>query len=249
MRSNGAKYRAVVPLTATVWSNNLALKMAHKRPASTELQSLIELVNSVPPDVDLPDPRGMGKRFLRLLRKKQFARFLEIIGGIQADSFLPKFIGQRAPKTYNKLLGRYLFLRDGREWLQRIALIGQLPRPINYLMPHVSVYTNDRGELVFNTPLLVKILQGVEAARIRRCPICGLIFWAGRMDRPCCGPKCAKARRRHHSREKYAVKYGPEQREQTRQRRIQKEQVERVKLERLPVVEGGRKRKAARLPG
>lgn len=119
---------------------------------------------------------------------------------------------------------------------------------MNYLMPHVSVYTNDRGELIFNIPPLVKILQGVEAARVRRRPICDLIFWAARMDRPCCSTRCAKARRRHHSREKYAVKYGPEQREQTRQRRIQKEQIECAKLERLSVVAVGGKRKAARLP-
>ena len=92
--------------------------MANKRPASAELQSLIDLVNSVPPDVDLPDPRGMGKRFLRLLKKKQFERFVQIIGGIRADTFLTKFRRERAPKTYNKLLEQYLYFRDGRVWLQ-----------------------------------------------------------------------------------------------------------------------------------
>ena len=115
-------------------------------------------------------------------------------------------------------------------------------------MPHISVYTNDRGELIFNIPPLVKILQGVEAASIRRCPICGLIFWAARSDKPCCSTRCAKVRRSRHSREKYAVKYGPERREQRRQRRIQKEQIERAELDRLSVVAVGGKRKAARLP-
>jgi hypothetical protein len=222
--------------------------MTNKRPAPPELQSLIELVNSVPPDVDLPNPKGKGKKFLKLLRKKQFTGFVEIIGGIQPDTFLTKFLGEGAPKTYNKLLEQYLYLRDGRAWLRRIALIGQLPRRMKYLMPHVSVYTNDRGELIFNIPPLIKILQGVEAARVRRCPICDLIFWAARTDKPCCSTRCAKARRRRHSRKKHRVKYGPEQREQRRQRRIQKEQIERAELEKLSVVAVGGKRKMARLP-
>jgi hypothetical protein len=78
---------------------------------------------------------------------------------------------------------------------------------MRYLMPPVSAQTNERGELEFNIDPLFKALNGVEAARIRCCPICGFIFWASRKDKPCCTVHCAKIHRTRRWRSKYLDQY------------------------------------------
>ena len=186
----------------------------------------------------------MGKKLVDYLKRKEFGRFGELIGGIVPDNFLTKFLGPDAPKTYNKLLGHYLWLRDGRAWLRQIAKIGPLKQPLKYLLPHVSVHKNDRGQLIFNIPPLVRILEKVEAARVRICPICGLIFWAARLDQPCCTPRCAKVRRSRFGREKYQILYGPQIR---KKRRSRKHGRERAALANLRTESSSRKR-SARLP-
>jgi hypothetical protein len=35
-------------------------------------------------------------------------------------------------------------------------------------------------------PLLFQVLESVEAERIRECPVCGRLFWAGRLDQSAC---------------------------------------------------------------
>lgn len=47
----------------------------------------------------------------------------------------------------------------------------------------------------------------VEGRRIRRCPICADIFWAGRKDQPCCSKKCNQIKRTREWRAQYPEKY------------------------------------------
>lgn len=60
-----------------------------------------------------------------------------------------------------------------------------------------SVQINARGMLYERKSLFSKAIEGhdgVEAARIRECPVCTRIFWAGRIDAGQCGkPKCKSA--------------------------------------------------------
>ena len=46
-------------------------------------------------------------------------------------------------------------------------------------------------EITVHRPLLFQVLEGVEAERIRQCPVCEKLFWAGRLDQPACGARCA----------------------------------------------------------
>jgi hypothetical protein len=222
--------------------------MTKKRYAPAELQSLIELVNSVPPEIDLPDPRGQVERIVDLLNTKEFARFVQIIGGVKPDTVLTKLGFPGAPKTYRTLMGNYILLRDGRAWLRQAATIGQLRVRMHYLMPHVSVHTNEHGQFEFNVDPLVRILEGVEASSLRVCPICGLIYWAARRDKPCCTEKCAGVRRTRHHRESYDAKYGPQRSEKRKAIRSQKEQQERAALAELTAPASGGRRRVVRLP-
>lgn len=56
-------------------------------------------------------------------------------------------------------------------------------------------------------PLLFRVLEGVEAERIRECPICEKLFWAGRLDQTACSTRCANVRRGRIHREKYHKKH------------------------------------------
>ena len=185
-------------------------KYVQKRHALSEaLRQLIDLANSVPPEVDLPAPHGRVQEVVEMLGSERFSEFRRLTGPITPDTFLSKFIGPDAPETYNRVLGNYIRLRDGRNWLRQAALIGEQSRAvkIRYLMPMPTVQTNDRGELEFNVDPLIEALKGAEACRIRICPICGAIYWAARKDQPCCGKRCGKIRRTRRWRGKYPNRY------------------------------------------
>jgi hypothetical protein len=59
----------------------------------------------------------------------------------------------------------------------------------------------DEGKLGLLTSPLYEPLLGVEASRIRECPICYKIFWAGRRDQVGCSPQCSKVVRTRRWRE------------------------------------------------
>ena len=142
-----------------------------------------------------------------MLKSERFRDFRRLTGPIEPDTFLSKFIGPGAPETYNRVMGNYIRLCDGRNWLKQAALIGELPIKMRYLMPMPTAQTNDRGELEFNVDPLIEALKGVQVSKIRNCPICSAFFWASRKDKPCCSNRCAKIRRTRRWREKYPDRY------------------------------------------
>jgi endogenous inhibitor of DNA gyrase (YacG/DUF329 family) len=206
--------------------------MPNKRHASQDLQSLIELANSVEPELDLPEPRGRVEEIVELLKTEAFARFRELKGPIEPDTILAKLGFPEGATTYRRAIGKYIELRDGRAWLREAARIAQLPR-MHYLMPHVSAYTNEHGELTFDVAPLVKTLAGVDVSRIRVCPICQLIYWAARNDKPCCSDRCASVRTTRRWRESYKIKYRDQRSERNAARRDRKEELERQRLKQL----------------
>ncbi len=66
----------------------------------------------------------------------------------------------------------------------------------------VLVRVDENGILRRFNPLFLQIIEAeeVEAARIRECPICDRIFWAGRITQKCCTPQCANTFRVHRHR-------------------------------------------------
>jgi hypothetical protein len=65
-----------------------------------------------------------------------------------------------------------------------------------------SVRSDGQMVQIRNDLLDYCIFQSKPADRIRLCD-CGNVFWAKRKDQPCCGAKCANARRVKIWREKY----------------------------------------------
>jgi hypothetical protein len=45
-------------------------------------------------------------------------------------------------------------------------------------------------------PLFFRVLEEVEVERIRECPICEKLFWAGRLDQAACSPRCSNVDRK-----------------------------------------------------
>jgi predicted RNA-binding Zn ribbon-like protein len=68
-------------------------------------------------------------------------------------------------------------------------------------------YTDKDGKIRFTPPSIVQLLEGIEAARIRECPVCYKIFWAGRRDMGCCSTQCSHTQRQRKYRERYLEKY------------------------------------------
>jgi hypothetical protein len=62
-----------------------------------------------------------------------------------------------------------------------------------FLETHFDV--DAEGKLRLHAHPILDALQGVEVARIRRCPICDKIYWAERIDQPACSKKCNTTRR------------------------------------------------------
>lgn len=220
--------------------------MRQKRHAPQELQALIRLANSVAPDIELPPLRGQVEKIVELLKTEPFRHFRELTGGIEPDTIPSKVFGPDGPKTYFRVMGNYIRLKDGRAWLKQLALIAKLPK-MHYLMPRVSAYTNERGEVEFSVDPPIKELQAVEASRVRTCPICDLIFWAARRDKPCCSIRCAKIRRTRLWRESYKNKYKDQRSKKNKVRRTVREQREREKLAQLKAPSANHSR-GVRLP-
>lgn len=67
-------------------------KHANKRHPTVEINRLIDFVNSVPPEFDLPPLTATnGKDLLKWIKtEEKFDRFRQSIGGMKADTFLPK---------------------------------------------------------------------------------------------------------------------------------------------------------------
>lgn len=61
--------------------------------------------------------------------------------------------------------------------------------------------------LGYAKPQITWVLEKVEVERIRKCPVCEKLFWAGRLDQSACRSRCSNVLRAKKWREKYAAKY------------------------------------------
>jgi hypothetical protein len=109
---------------------------------------------------------------------------------------------------------KYTYLREAREMLRDIIRRRELspyflkPLPNTRLSVSIGLITIGKDGLVkYSPPRFVKAIEGVEAARIRVCEVCKLLFWAGRLDQKACTTKCARVLRTRRWREKYQESY------------------------------------------
>jgi hypothetical protein len=236
----------------TIMKNQQASRL---RPIPSELEGYIRLANVLPAPEKLPGAEPNGKLPVREhwdatdkdLENLQgrYARFRAIFKGANLREKYPVEVIQRCRSL--KIVRSVLYTIARSQGSNHVAGV-----PVGaHLENLVSVRPDAGGNLrILHDPLL-QALQGVEASRIRECPICGRIFWAGRVDRPCCGKRCAGVRRTRRWRDRYPEKYKPQ--------RIKKAEAadalgdkaaqfecERKKLESLP--EYNSARRSPRLP-
>lgn len=78
--------------------------------------------------------------------------------------------------------------------LRRLSRLHEATQADLYIVPEGK----DKGKLAVSPPVLYECLLGVEAARIRECPICFRFFWAGRKDKIGCSTNCSNAKIEEH---------------------------------------------------
>jgi hypothetical protein len=183
------------------------------------LAELIRVVNFIPPEFKLPgidevftsqsfptdaSDQQIGESVFEAWRKflehhfpsDQFAQLYECLGPIRSDRVA-------------EISDRYNLLASAQALLMAIANAHGTKIDAN------SHWTADIAALVIDTdgriqvklgPLL-EVLKGVEAGRIRQCSECKRVFWAGRIDKFACLPKCVQRRRVRIWRQNYPEHY------------------------------------------
>jgi hypothetical protein len=97
----------------------------------------------------------------------------------------------------------YESFRIARLSLQSVARMNTLLRPI----------LQERGIDEFAQGAIVRewwsssFWEANDVARIRECTECEQVFWAGRLDQSCCGPRCNHKRHSRRTRDKYRKGY------------------------------------------
>jgi hypothetical protein len=62
-------------------------------------------------------------------------------------------------------------------------------------------------KLGYAKPKITWVLQEIEVERIRVCPVCTRLYWAGRLDQSACRAMCSNVLRAKRWREKHGAKY------------------------------------------
>ena len=184
-------------------------------PVPEKLGDLIRLVNLLPTGTEPPPDiltfyMDTGSSEAQDWLKEYKRAIAQLPDGIQA------FIGPINWKTISSAYSRYSLLLDARDIFRQIAS-GQINQGV--ALPGTQVLakldTDKEGRITIKPTPLADALAGVEATRIRECPVCGNIYWAGRKDKPCCSASCNTRRRVRQWRKRYPEKY--------KQQRVQKE--------------------------
>jgi len=54
-----------------------------------------------------------------------------------------------------------------------------------------SLSIDAEGHLKVALSFFMEAIDGVDIKRIRQCPVCEKVFWAGRITQKCCSPRCS----------------------------------------------------------
>lgn len=103
---------------------------------------------------------------------------------------------------------RYRQVKAAHEILRAIAR-EELSDVATHSEDLIGLRIDEQGLIKLIPSRLFTALDGLEAQRIRECENskCLRIYWAGRLDQPCCSRKCANARRVKKWRERYQDRY------------------------------------------
>jgi hypothetical protein len=222
-------------------------KVSRIRPIPEALRKAIERANSLPRKQKVPTVadivRAQNKISERDLQKaiEDRENGRELLKESQANwlleahqiviqrlpEILQEFIGPVTQDTIDEAFQRLYFLSQTIELVRHIAESNSATdrSPLLYAVPFDMILkTDSKGYITYSlspSPLL-EALEGIEAFRIRECPVCNKIYWAGRKNKPGCSPQCGGIIRTRKWRERWEEKY--------KQQRIAKAQKEELAL-------------------
>lgn len=108
-------------------------------------------------------------------------------------------------------LHKYEKFREAREkLLEIISLRTQVqPDALRRAVAHwmgldvaSHLYLDSDGILQLSVDSFAETVRGLQADRIRDCPVCGRIFWADRSDKSCCSEPCSNVFNTRRSRKR-----------------------------------------------
>ena len=190
-----------------------------------KLAKLIALTNLVPPKTELGN---LHEKFVELLEsigldrwtpqwaKKLRALVHSYLEGLPG-SFQSYVLGTTWPDDNDAgiliygvaSIERYTLIKDARLLLRGIRTVSESGYAFyrSTLEVKTKLRLDEQGVFVLQRNQLIEALEGVEAERIRTCPICEQIFWAGRINQPACSKRCSHALRNRKYRERYLTDY------------------------------------------
>lgn len=197
--------------------------MLRIRPVPPSLKPYIDIANVLPaperlpgsedrrkfPGVELPDwpilsileAWSHDPEYIQILIDR-FPPFREFMAGAQLDEAFPSEAWRRCCQLHEVRSVLYTIARRVKK--ERSGLRLTIPAGFDKA---VTVYSNQSGTLQLELHPFLKALIDVEIARIRECPICGNVYWAGRIDKPSCSSRCDNALRQQRWRDGYPEKY------------------------------------------
>lgn len=203
-------------LQATPMGPSKAKKHYRLRPCPPNLQLLIDVAN-VPGEQWPGGSRPTrGARFLQRsarlmeMQPKDFRADMESYHK-QLPESVKRWIDPFDPEDWRGFERSLAEAFAASDVLEDIARAEKRPLQDIGLLPSIPVKLiglriDEKGKIILTPSRLLQTLEGVEADRIRKCPICARFFWAGRMNQPCCGKACANVRRVRKHREVEAYK-------------------------------------------
>lgn len=112
-------------------------------------------------------------------------------------------------------LREYSFIREAREKLQSLTRMinkpGSLAAHIADLMNPIrtsgTISLDKDRRIKISNDRFAEAVEDVEVDRLRTCPECKRIFWAGRITQTCCSKPCGNKMRVRRWRENYQTNY------------------------------------------
>jgi predicted nucleic acid-binding Zn ribbon protein len=186
------------------------------RPCPPDLAKLIKLLNLVPGEMRLHHLDEFKDEFDLNSHEGLDAALLEATKGLpeEVSNHVWRFEcvdedGFDAENALEEAIQRYETLCNAQENLPRLVKLGAASYPTRWAelwlrpLQGVSLLTVDEnGVSAFKLDDFGRAISNVEITRIRQCPVCSHIFWAGRSDQKCCNTKCSNLFRVHRHRYK-----------------------------------------------
>jgi hypothetical protein len=184
-----------------------------------ELERLIDLVNSIPPDRELPHIQDLMKE-CEGDKARVVDKLIEKLAGApqsftKADKYYELRIDFEPIDIGDYIASRYMEFRRLRMTVREMARLAsysmvdrarfqveQFFSPVEERSLYAELDIDDRGEIIVRQDGWLEALIGVQADRLRECEICRRIFWAEDTRSRACPTRCNNALRQRKWRER-----------------------------------------------